>query len=93
MDCGDVLCEQFGIHYLFLDLWDHGSYAAHLKKSSAYAPGASVVWHTSFPLINSFNKTEGAIFPHARYVSFVDVPLFSDQNGIRCDKQLSQPCL
>jgi len=27
--------------------------------------GASVVWHLSFPLIDSFNKTEAAFFPHA----------------------------
>ena len=25
--------------------------------------GASVVWHPSLPLMNSFNKTEAAIFP------------------------------
>jgi len=44
MDYGDVLCEQFGIHYLFLDLWDHRSYAAHLKKEFCYcASGVSGV--------------------------------------------------
>jgi len=40
-------------------LWDHGLY----NKSSAYAQGASMEWHFSFPLMNSFNNTEAAISP------------------------------
>jgi len=32
------------------------------KKSSAHAVGASVVWHLSLSLMNSFNKTKAAIF-------------------------------
>ena len=33
-----------------------------IKWSSAHAPGASVVWHHSLPLMNGFNKTEAAVF-------------------------------
>ena len=32
------------------------------KWSSAYRLGASVVWHLSLPLMNSFIKTEAAVF-------------------------------
>jgi len=49
------------------------------KQSSAHALGASLEWHFSFLLMNSFNKTEAAtcIFPLANYAS-LGLSLFSD---------------
>jgi len=41
------------ILFMWFDIW---------KWSSAHALGASVVWHHSLLLINSFNKTEAAVF-------------------------------
>jgi len=39
-----------------------GSYVVNTcKRSWAHALGASEVWHLSFLLMNSFNKTEAAI--------------------------------
>ena len=51
------------IVYLFLVHRDHGLCYLHLKIEFRYALGASVVWHLSLRLMNSFNKTEAAIFP------------------------------
>ena len=42
---------------------DHGLYMfTSENKVLLMRLGASVVWHISLPLINSFNKTETAIF-------------------------------
>ena len=51
--------------HIFLVLRDHGVYMFVVyiwKWSSAHALGASVVWHHSLPLMNSFNKTDAAVF-------------------------------
>ena len=49
--------------YIILVIRDHGVYVVYIwKKSSAHALGASVVWHPSLPLMNSFNKTEAVFF-------------------------------
>ena len=40
--------------------------------------GASELWHISLPLMNSFNKTEAAIFPMPSMLS-QDFPFFSDK--------------
>jgi len=50
--------------YIFLVLRDHVFMLLTFeKKSTAHALGASVVWHIALFLMNSFNKTEAAIFP------------------------------
>ena len=51
--------------HIFLVLRDHKVYMYVVyiwKWSSAHALGASVVWHHSLLLMNSFNKTEAAVF-------------------------------
>jgi len=54
------------LHYCvvtYFGPWDRGFYVVYIwKKSSAHALGASMGWHVSFPLMNSFNNTEAAIF-------------------------------
>ena len=51
--------------HIVLVLRDHGVYMHVVyiwKWNSAHALGASVVWHHSLLLMNSFNKTEAAVF-------------------------------
>jgi len=52
---------------IFLVLRDHGVYMYVVyiwKWSSAHALGASVVWYHLLSLMNSFNKTEAAVFSY-----------------------------
>jgi len=42
-------------------------YAVYIKKEVAHALGASVVMHLLLSLMNSFSKTEAAIFPCRLY--------------------------
>ena len=59
------VCFVFCLLFFFLVLMDHGVYMYNVyiwKWSSAHALGASVVWYHSLLLMNSFNKTEVAVF-------------------------------
>jgi len=66
--CGKQQPRCLQLHHcinIFLVLRDHGVYMYVVyiwKWSSAYALGASVVWHHSLLLMNGFNKTEAAVF-------------------------------
>jgi len=65
--------------HIFLVLRDHGVYMYVVyiwKWSSAHALGASVVWHCSLLLLNSFNKTEAAVFS-CRLCFLGDFPFIS----------------
>jgi len=53
--CNTTLCLVLWNHWLLCCL--------HAKRNPLMRFGASVVWRLSLPLMNSFNKTEAAIFP------------------------------
>ena len=61
-----VKCRHVLHHCVVIFFWSSGiidcMFVFIWKWSSGYALGASVVWHLSFPLTNSFNKTEAAVF-------------------------------
>ena len=62
---GEISLSLSLCSHIFLVLRDHGVYMYVVyiwKWSSAHALGASVVWHHSLPLMNSFNKTEAVVF-------------------------------
>jgi len=74
----------------FSTLYLHGVYMYVFyiwKWSSAHALGASVVWHHSLPLINSFNKTEAAVFScrlcFLRAFPFISLVLYSKFKRIK----------
>ena len=61
-----VKCRPVLHHCVVIFFWSSGiidcMFVYIWKWSSAHALGASVVWHHSLPLMNSFNKTEAAVF-------------------------------
>jgi len=68
--CNSVSIRMYRINfnmlcsYIFLSSWIMDCMLFTFKnKVPLMRLGASVVWHLSLPMMNSFNKTEAAIFP------------------------------
>ena len=55
----NVAPYYISVCYIFIVLRDNGLYFLHLKTCMRY--GASIVWHLSFSIMDSFNKTETSI--------------------------------